>query len=91
MSTAPKTPDTPTDDRLPVTLPALADKRERGEPIVMVTAYDFPSAQVAEVAGVDMVLVGDSGAMTVLGYDSTVPVSVDEMIVLARAVRPWAR
>jgi 3-methyl-2-oxobutanoate hydroxymethyltransferase len=87
MSTAPKTPDTPTDDRLPVTLPALADKRERGEPIVMVTAYDFPSAQVAEVAGVDMVLVGDSGAMTVLGYDSTVPVSVDEMIVLARAVR----
>jgi len=87
MSTAPKTPDTPTDDRLPVTLPALADKRERDEPIVMVTAYDFPSAQVAEVAGVDMVLVGDSGAMTVLGYDSTVPVSVDEMVVLARAVR----
>ena len=87
MSTAPKTPDTPTDDRLPVTLPALADKRERGEPIVMVTAYDFPSARVAVAAGVDMVLVGDSGAMTVLGYDSTVPVSVDEMVVLARAVR----
>ena len=44
------------------------------EPIVMVTAYDHPSAQVAEAAGVDMVLVGDSAAMTVLGYDSTAPV-----------------
>jgi len=87
MSTAPKTPDAPTDERLPVTLPALMDKRERGEPIVMVTAYDYPSAQVAEAAGVDLVLVGDSGAMTVLGYESTVPVSLDEMLVLARAVR----
>src|SRR5215216_5548967 len=87
MSTAPKTPDTPTDERLPVTLPALMDKRERGEPIVMVTAYDYPSGQVAEAAGVDLVLVGDSGAMTVLGYDSTVPVSLDEMLVLACAVR----
>jgi 3-methyl-2-oxobutanoate hydroxymethyltransferase len=87
MSTAPKTPDTPTDERLPVTLPALMDKRELGEPIVMVTAYDYPSAQVAEAAGVDLVLVGDSGAMTVLGYESTVPVSLDEMLVLASAVR----
>jgi len=58
-----------------------------GEPIVMVTAYDYPSAQVAEAAGVDMVLVGDSAAMTVLGYPSTVPVSVDELLVLAAAVR----
>jgi 3-methyl-2-oxobutanoate hydroxymethyltransferase len=53
----------------------------------MVTAYDFPSAQVAELAGVDMVLVGDSAAMTVLGYPSTVPVSTDELIMLASAVR----
>ena len=55
----------------------------------MVTAYDFPSAQVAEEAGVDVVLVGDSAAMTVLGYDSTVPVSMDEMLMLAarRAAR----
>jgi 3-methyl-2-oxobutanoate hydroxymethyltransferase len=58
-----------------------------GEPIVMVTAYDYPSAQVAEAAGVDVVLVGDSGAMTVLGYDSTVPVSLEEMLMLAAAVR----
>jgi 3-methyl-2-oxobutanoate hydroxymethyltransferase len=53
----------------------------------MVTAYDYPSAQVAQAAGVDLVLVGDSGAMTVLGYPSTVPVSVDEMLMLASAVR----
>src|SRR5205807_2387471 len=57
------------------------------EPIVMVTAYDYPSAQVAEEAGVDLVLVGDSAAMTVLGYPSTVPVSMDEMVMLAAAVR----
>src|SRR3712207_725719 len=61
--------------------------RVRREPIVMVTAHDFPSAQIAEEAGVDIVLVGDSAAMNVLGYDSTVPVTVDELIVLCRAVR----
>jgi 3-methyl-2-oxobutanoate hydroxymethyltransferase len=70
-----------------MSLPRLADKKQTGERIVMVTAYDYPSAQVAEAAGVDMVLVGDSGAMTVLGYPTTVPVSVDEMLVLAGAVR----
>jgi 3-methyl-2-oxobutanoate hydroxymethyltransferase len=70
-----------------ITLSKLGEKKALGEPIVMVTAYDYPSAQVAEVAGVDVVLVGDSGAMTVLGYPSTVPVSVDEMIMLAGAAR----
>jgi 3-methyl-2-oxobutanoate hydroxymethyltransferase len=70
-----------------MTLPRLADKKRLGEPIVMVTAYDYPSAQVAQEAGVDVVLVGDSGAMTVLGYPSTVPVSTDEMLMLAAAVR----
>jgi 3-methyl-2-oxobutanoate hydroxymethyltransferase len=70
-----------------MTLPRLAEKKRLGEPIVMVTAYDYPSAQVAEAAGVDLVLVGDSGAMTVLGYPSTVPVSTDEMLMLAAAVR----
>jgi 3-methyl-2-oxobutanoate hydroxymethyltransferase len=73
--------------RATITLSKLAEKKALGEPIVMVTAYDFPSAQVAEAAGVDVVLVGDSGAMTVLGYPSTVPVSVDEMIMLAGAAR----
>ena len=71
----------------PVTLSALSQKKALGEPIAMITAYDYPSAQVAEAAGVDVVLVGDSAAMTVLGYPSTVPVSVDEMLMLASAVR----
>jgi 3-methyl-2-oxobutanoate hydroxymethyltransferase len=75
------------DAPLPMTLPRLAEKKRLGEPIVMITAYDYPSAQVAQAAGVDLVLVGDSGAMTVLGYPSTVPVSTDEMIMLAAAVR----
>jgi len=75
------------DGPLPMTLPRLAEKKRLGEPIVMVTAYDYPSAQVAQEAGVDMVLVGDSGAMTVLGYPSTIPVSTDEMLMLASAVR----
>jgi 3-methyl-2-oxobutanoate hydroxymethyltransferase len=73
--------------RLPMTLPRLHEKKRLGEPIVMVTAYDFPSARAAEAAGVDLVLVGDSGAMTVLGHPSTVAVEVDEMLVLAKATR----
>lgn len=75
------------DSPLPMTLPRLAERKRLGEPIVMITAYDYPSAQVAQEAGVDMVLVGDTGAMTVLGYPSTVPVSIDEMLMLACAVR----
>jgi 3-methyl-2-oxobutanoate hydroxymethyltransferase len=70
-----------------VTLSKLAEKKALGEPLVMVTAYDYPSGQVAEEAGVDVVLVGDSGAMTVLGYPSTVPVTIDELLMLAAAVR----
>ncbi len=70
-----------------VSLTTLAEKKALGEPIVMVTAYDFPSAQVAEEAGVDVVLVGDSGAMTVLGHPSTVPVTTEELLMLAQAVR----
>jgi 3-methyl-2-oxobutanoate hydroxymethyltransferase len=75
------------DEPVPMTLPGLIEKKRLGEPIVMVTAYDYPSAQVAQAAGVDVVLVGDSGAMTVLGYPSTVPVSIEEMLMLAAAVR----
>ncbi len=88
MSSHPNNMNVPDDaSRLPMTLPRLAERKALGEPVVMVTAYDFPSARAAEAAGVDMVLVGDSGAMTVLGYSSTVPVSLDELLVLARAVR----
>jgi 3-methyl-2-oxobutanoate hydroxymethyltransferase len=91
VSTPPRPePDAPA-ARRPVTLTKLAEMRALGEPIVMVTAYDHPSALVAEEAGVDMVLVGDSAANTVLGYSTTVPVSVDEMLVLTRAVRRGLR
>jgi 3-methyl-2-oxobutanoate hydroxymethyltransferase len=88
MSTTPA-PDA--QQRKPVTLTKLAEMRALGEPIVMVTAYDHPSAQVAEAAGVDLVLVGDSAAMTVLGYESTVPVTCDELIMLTAAVRRGLR
>jgi 3-methyl-2-oxobutanoate hydroxymethyltransferase len=77
--------------RRPVTLTTLAEMRALGEPIVMVTAYDHPSARVAEAAGVDVVLVGDSAANVVLGYPSTVPVTVEEMLMLAAAVRRGLR
>jgi 3-methyl-2-oxobutanoate hydroxymethyltransferase len=80
-------PTEPTSDRAPVTLPRIAEMKRNGEQIVMVTAYDFPSAQVVEEAGVDMVLVGDSAAMVVLGHDATTPVGMDEMLILTEAVR----
>jgi 3-methyl-2-oxobutanoate hydroxymethyltransferase len=70
-----------------ISVSTLAEKKALGEPVVMVTAYDYPSAQVAEEAGVDVVLVGDSGAMTVLGHPSTVPVTLEELLMLAQAVR----
>jgi 3-methyl-2-oxobutanoate hydroxymethyltransferase len=73
--------------RRPVTIPQLREMKLNSEPIVMVTAYDFPSAEIAEAAGVDLVLVGDTAAMTMLGHSSTTPVSLDEMLVLAKAVR----
>jgi 3-methyl-2-oxobutanoate hydroxymethyltransferase len=72
-----------TDGKLPLT--ELADMKNRGEPIVMVTAYDYPSGRIADAAGIDVVLVGDSAAMTVLGNDSTVPATMDEMLMLTRA------
>ena len=74
-----------------VTLTTLAAKKAAGDPIVMVTAYDHPSARIADEVGVDIVLVGDSAANVVLGYESTVPVTVDELLVLVRAVRRGLR
>jgi 3-methyl-2-oxobutanoate hydroxymethyltransferase len=87
-----KRPSDPSDssgsvERAPMTIPRVAEMKASGEPIVMVTAYDFPSAQVAEEAGVDIVLVGDTAAMVVLGYDATTPVGMDEMLMMAGAVR----
>jgi 3-methyl-2-oxobutanoate hydroxymethyltransferase len=87
VSAGPKVSPAPPAKRPAITLSRLAEKKALGEPIAMVTAYDYPSAQVAEAAGIDVVLVGDSAAMTVLGYPSTVPVSLEEMLMLAAAVR----
>jgi 3-methyl-2-oxobutanoate hydroxymethyltransferase len=72
-------------------LPALVEMKRRGERIAMVTAYDYPSGRLADAAGLDVVLVGDSAAMTVLGHDSTVPATMEEMVVLARATTRGAR
>jgi 3-methyl-2-oxobutanoate hydroxymethyltransferase len=78
-----------TTGKLPLT--ELAEMKQRGERIVMVTAYDAPGARFADGAGIDVVLVGDSAAMVVLGHDSTVPATMDEMLVLTRAVTRGAR
>jgi 3-methyl-2-oxobutanoate hydroxymethyltransferase len=77
----------PSADRPPVSLPRLMEMKAKGEPIAMVTAYDFPSAKVAEEAGVDIVLVGDSAANVVLGHAGTEAVTMEEMLVLGKAVR----
>lgn len=69
-----------------VTTATLRDMKAAGDPIVMVTAYDTPSARLAEEAGVDAILVGDSLGMTVLGYDSTLPVTLDDMLRHTAAV-----
>lgn len=74
-----------------VSIPDLFEHKRAGRPIVMVTAYDYPSGVAAEAAAVDIVLVGDSGAMTVLGHPDTVSVTLDEMLVLAKAARRAVR
>jgi 3-methyl-2-oxobutanoate hydroxymethyltransferase len=85
VSTAPRRPSGSAGQ--PVTIPGIAEMKRRGEKVVMVTAYDYPSAQIAEEAGVDVVLVGDTAAMVVLGHDATTPVGMDEMLMMAAAVR----
>ena len=81
---------TPPAGKLP--LPELAAMKRRGDKIVMVTAYDAPGARFAEDAGIDVVLVGDTAAMVMLGHEgTTVPVTVDEMLFLTRTVSRQSR
>jgi 3-methyl-2-oxobutanoate hydroxymethyltransferase len=73
-------------DRRKITIPDLYALRAKGEKIVWLTAYDFPSAQIMEEAGIEMILVGDSAAMTMHGHPDTMPITMDEMVSHARAV-----
>jgi 3-methyl-2-oxobutanoate hydroxymethyltransferase len=91
MTTRPRTPAPGTPAPGKLALPELAEMKQRGDRIVMVTAYDAPSGRIADAAGVDLILVGDSAAMVVLGHDSTVPATTEEMIILTRAVNRGAR
>ena len=77
-------------ERTRVTLPQLFAKVTRGEPITWLTCYDYPTAVMQDAAGVDMILVGDSLGMTMLGYDSTLPVTMDDMVRHTAAVRRGA-
>ena len=91
MSTRPRTPAPATPAPGKLSLPELAEMKRRGERIVMVTSYDAPSARLADAAGIELILVGDTAAMVMLGHDSTIPVTLDEMIFLTRAVTRAAR
>ena len=71
----------------PVTIATLLDMKRKGLKLAMLTAYDYPTARIAEEAGVDVVLVGDSVGMTKLGYESTLPVTVEEMLHHVKAVK----
>lgn len=90
MSTRPVEPE-PDAERAKVTVRTLQAKRDRAEPITMLTAYDFPTARIVDQAGVDSILVGDSLAMVVLGHENTLSVTMDEMLHHAKAVRRGAR
>jgi 3-methyl-2-oxobutanoate hydroxymethyltransferase len=77
-------------ERKKTTLPMLFKKLSNGEPITWLTCYDYPTAYLQEQAGIDMILVGDSLGMTMLGYESTLPVTMDDMIRHSQAVRRGA-
>jgi 3-methyl-2-oxobutanoate hydroxymethyltransferase len=91
MSTRPRHPGPTAPAPGKLALPELREMKRRGDRISMVTAYDAPAARLADEAGVELVLVGDSAAMVMLGHESTVPVTLDEMIFLTRAVTRAAR
>lgn len=75
-----------TAERTRIDIAALTAKKQRGEKITMLTAYDFPTARILDEAGIDSILVGDSAGNVVLGYRDTIPVTVDEMVMITKAV-----
>jgi 3-methyl-2-oxobutanoate hydroxymethyltransferase len=91
VSTRPSKPGPATPAPGKIALPELVEMKRRGERIVMVTAYDAPGARFADAAGIDLILVGDTAAMVVLGHESTVPVTMDEMLSLTRTVTRAAK
>jgi 3-methyl-2-oxobutanoate hydroxymethyltransferase len=84
-------PSRPNDSITKVTVPALSEMKRQGKPISALTAYDYSTSRLADEAGIDFILVGDSLAMVVLGHENTLAVTVDEMIHHARAVRRAVR
>jgi 3-methyl-2-oxobutanoate hydroxymethyltransferase len=74
-------------ERKKITVPAISEMKKRGEKIAMLTAYDFLFGKILDDAGLDILLVGDSGAMVFSGYETTLPITLDEMIYHTRAVR----
>jgi 3-methyl-2-oxobutanoate hydroxymethyltransferase len=91
VSTRPRTPAPATPAPGKLAVPELGAMKRRGDKIVMVTAYDAPGGRLADAAGIDLILVGDTAAMVVMGYNSTVPATLDEMLTLTRWVTRGAR
>ena len=91
MTTITPVSSTSTVTRKKVTLLTLRQKKERSEPITMLTAYDYPTAQAIDQAGIDVILVGDSLGMVVLGYENTLPVTMEDMLHHCRAVARGAK
>ncbi|MBS3903028.1 MAG: 3-methyl-2-oxobutanoate hydroxymethyltransferase [Anaplasmataceae bacterium] len=79
-----------TEERVKASIPKFNEMKAKGDPVAWITAYDYPFSWVAEQAGVDMILVGDSGGMVQLGYETTNPVTMDEMIMMAKGARRGA-
>ena len=78
-------------DEAKVTINSIQEKKQQGTPITCLTAYDYATSRLVDQAGIDMILVGDSLAMVVLGYENTLPITVDEMLHHSRAPRNRCR